>query len=135
YRLMQQAAADCGDLKDQLIEILASSFDYLQKNRELMRIAFATSFAAPGELPDGLDCSVKCERNFEFIHSLMKKGLADGLLDRRFDSRELAYGFYGQLNDDLVSQLLMPDCRLNRQTAGRIVELFLAGAAAKKRRN
>jgi AcrR family transcriptional regulator len=133
YRLMQAAADDSGNLKSQLIEILTSSFDFLQKNRELMRIAFATAFAAPGELPNGLDCSKKCERNFEFIHSLMKKGLAAGLLDRRFDSRELAYGFYGQLNAYLVSQLLMPDCRLNRQTAGRIVELFLAGAAAKKR--
>jgi hypothetical protein len=27
----------------------------------------------------------------------------------------------------------MPDCALDRKTAGRIVELFFAGAAAKKR--
>ena len=85
-------------------------------------------------MPDGLRYSEKCERNFEFLHSLMKKGLTAGVLDRRFDSRELAYGFWGQLNAYLVSQLLMPNCRLNRQTAGRIVELFLAGAAAKKRK-
>ena len=113
---------------------MTASFDYLQKNRELMRIAFATAFAAPGEMPDGLRYSEKCERNFEFVHSVMKKALAEGVLDKRFDSRELAYGFYGQLNAYLVSQLLMPDCRLNRDTARRIVELFLAGAAAKKRK-
>jgi AcrR family transcriptional regulator len=133
YRLMQAAVKRSTELKSQLIAILTTLFEYLLKNRELMRIAFATAFAAPGEVPEGLRCSEKCERNFELVHSLMKKGLSDGVLDKRFDSRELAYGFYGQLNAYQVSQLLMPDCRLNRQTAGRIVELFLAGAAAKKR--
>jgi AcrR family transcriptional regulator len=130
--LMQAAVARGKDLKAQLVEMLTASFDYLQKNRELMRIAFATAFAAPGEMPDGLRYSEKCERNFEFVHSVIKKALADGALDKRFDSRELAFGFYGQLNAYLVSQLLMPDCRLNRDTARRIVELFLAGAAARK---
>jgi AcrR family transcriptional regulator len=133
HRLLQAAVASAPDLKSQLVEILTALFDYQQKNRELMRIAFATAFAAPGEVPEGLRCSEKCERNFEFIHSLMKKAVAAGILDRQFDSRELAYGFYGQVNSYLVSQLLMPDCRLNRQTAVRIVKLFLAGAAAKKR--
>lgn len=133
HRLLQAAVASAPDLKSQLVEILTALFDYQQKNRELMRIAFATAFAAPGEVPEGLRCSEKCERNFEFIHSLMKKAVAAGVLDRQFDSRELAYGFYGQINSYLVSQLLMPDCCLNRQTAVRIVKLFLAGAGAKKR--
>jgi AcrR family transcriptional regulator len=134
-RLMQAAVARGKDLKAQLIEILTASFDYLQENRELMRIAFATAFAAPGEMPDGLRYSDKCERNFEFVHSVIKDALDAGALDKRFDSRELAFGFYGQLNAYLVSQLLMPDCRLDRDTARRIVELFLAGAASKKRGN
>ena len=133
FRLMQAACKGSADLKAQLVEILTALFDYLQKNRELMRIAFSTAFSAPGEVPEGLRYSEKCERNFEFIHSLMKKGQASGELDRRFDSKELAFGFYGQLNSYLVSQLIMPDCALDRKTAGRIVELFLAGAGAKKR--
>ena len=129
-RLMQAAVARGKDLKARLVEILTASFDYLEKNRELMRIAFATAFAAPGEMPEGLRYSEKCERNFEFVHSLMKQALAAGALDKRFDSREIAYGFYGQLNAYLVSQLLIPDCHLNRAMAKRIVGLFLAGAAA-----
>lgn len=133
YRLLQAASKKSDDLKTQLIEILTTLFDYQQKNRELMRIAFSTAFAAPGEVPEGLRYSEKCERNFEWIHSLIKKALAAGVLDKRFESRELAFGFYGQMNSYLVSQLIMPDCHLDRQTAGRIVELFLAGAAAKKR--
>jgi AcrR family transcriptional regulator len=131
YRLMEAAAARTGDLKGQLVEVLAALFNFMRKNRELMRIAFSTAFAAPGELPEGLLYSQKCERNFEFIHSLMKKALAAGVLDKRFNSRELAFGFYGQLNAYLASHLLMHDCHLNRQTAGRIVELFLTGASAK----
>jgi AcrR family transcriptional regulator len=133
YRLMQAACKVSADLKTQLVEILTASFDYLQQNRELMRIAFSTAFSAPGEVPEGLRYSDKCQRNFEFIHSLMKKGQSVGVLDKRFKSEELAFGFYGQLNSYLVSQLLMPDCALDRKTAGRIVELFLAGAAGKKR--
>jgi len=135
YRLMQAAAAHGGDLKSQLAGILTAIFDHLRGNRELMRIAFATAFAAPGELPEKLRYFDRCERNFEFIHSLMKKALADGTLDKRFDSRELAYGFYGQMNVYIMSHLLMPGYRLNRQTAERIVELFLAGAAAKGKKN
>lgn len=135
YRLMQAACKGTSELKTQLIEILTSLFDYLQQNRELMRIAFSSAFAAPGELPDGLRCGDKCERNFEFIHSLMKKGQADGTLDRSFNSRELAFGFYGQVNSYLVSQLILPECALDRNTAGRIVQLFLSGAASKKRGN
>ncbi|HLP77953.1 MAG TPA: TetR/AcrR family transcriptional regulator [Candidatus Paceibacterota bacterium] len=134
YQLMQAACKGASDLRTQLSKILTAMFDHLQKNRELLRISFSTAFAAPGELPPGLRYTEKCERNFEFIHSLMKKGQADGVLDRRFDSEELAFGFYSHLNGYLASQLVVPNCALDRKRAGNIVELFFAGAAAKKRR-
>src|SRR5882672_6622180 len=78
YRLMQAAVGGAGDLKSQLVEILTATFDFLQKNRELMRIAFATAFAAPGEVPEGLRCSEKCERNFELVHGLFQQALKAG---------------------------------------------------------
>lgn len=134
YQLMRQAAARARGLRNQLVEILAVLFNYFRENRELTRIAFATAFAAPGELPAGLRYLDRCERNFEFIHSLMKQALAEGALDRRFDSLELAFGFYGQMSIYIMAHLLMPKCRLDRRAAGRIVDLFLAGAAAKKKR-
>jgi len=132
YRLMQAAAARGATAAEKLIEILTVLFDFLRDNRDLMRIAFATAFAAPGEVPSEVRYLDKCSRNFEFIHLLIKRGQASGELDRRFDSKELAFGIYGQLNIYIMAHLLMPDCRLNRQTAERIVELFLAGAAARK---
>lgn len=135
YRLMREAAARPRDVRGQLVEILNVLFEYFTKNRELMRISLATAFAAPGEMPDGLKYADRCERNFEFIHSLMKQALARGELDHHFDSRELAFGFYGQANAYLMAHLLMPVSNLTRQKAERIVDLFLAGAAPKRKRN
>lgn len=132
WNLMWSAAERGRTLADKLVEILTALFEFLQNNRDLMRIAFATAFAAPGELPAEIHYLDKCARNFEFIHDLIRGGQAAGELDRRFDSKELAFGIYGQLNIYAMAHLLMPDCKLNRQTAQRIVELFLVGAAAKR---
>src|SRR5438874_12858976 len=116
-----QAAAERGrSLADKLVEILAALFDFLQNNRELMRIAFATAFAAPGELPAEVRYLDKCARNFELIHDLIKRGQATAELDRRFDRKELVFGIYGQVIVYAMAHLLMPDCKLNRQTAERL---------------
>jgi AcrR family transcriptional regulator len=131
-RLMQVAAERGRTVAEKLVGILTALFEFLQENRDLMRIAFATAFAAPGEVPAEVRYLEKCGRNFEFIHALIKRGQASDELDRRFDSKELAFGIYGQLNMYVMAHLLMPDCKLNRQTAERIVELFLAGAAPGK---
>ena len=131
---VQQAAARKTDIRGQLIEILAALFDYFHKNRDLTRIAFATAFAAPGEVPPGLRYLDRCQRNLEFMRSLIKRAQANGELSRRFNCRDLAYGFYGQAHLCITAHLLMPDFRLNRRAAERIVDLFLTGAGAKKRR-
>jgi len=134
FQVVQQATARGRGLRGQLVEVLAALFDYFHRNRDLTRIAVATAFAAPGEVPPNLCYPDKCQRNFEVVHTLFKQALARGELDRRFDSLELAYGFYGQGNFYIMSHLMMPDYRLDRRAAGRIVDLFLAGAAAKKKK-
>ncbi|TAL02356.1 MAG: TetR/AcrR family transcriptional regulator [Verrucomicrobia bacterium] len=131
YRLMREAAGRSKNLRGQLVEILHVLFEYFASNRELMRISLATAFASPGEVPASLKYADRCQRNFEFVHSLIKRGLKNGELDRRFESRELAFGFYGQANAYLMTHLLMPASNLNRQTAERVVDLFLVGAAPK----
>src|SRR5258708_7577072 len=132
YRLMQSSAVRASDLKSRLVKVLTVLFDFLQENRELMRLTLATAFAAPGEVPDGVNRMEKGERNFEFIHSLIKEGQAEGALDAAFDSRELAFGPYGMMHIQAMANLLKPKYRPNRRTAERIVKLFLEGAAAKK---
>jgi AcrR family transcriptional regulator len=133
FRVVQAAAARAPDFPGQLREVLVALFDYFKKNRNLTRIAFATAYAAPGELPPGLNHLGKCRRSLEFIHSLIQRARAAGELDDRFDSRDLAYGFYGQTNFYITAHLLMPHYQLNRRAAERVVELFLAGAGSKKR--
>ncbi len=134
YDVVRQAAARGKDLHSQLVEVLTALFDYFHQNRDLTRIAFATAFAAPGEVPPALCYLDKCQRNFDVVHSLVKQALAQGELDRRFESRELAYGFYGQAHFYIVSHLMMPGYRLDRRAAERIVDLFLTGAGSKKRK-
>ena len=131
YRLMQEAVKRGTTLKEQLIEILSAIFDHARGHRALTRMTFATAFAAPDEVPQEVDCGHKCERNFEFMHDLIKRGLRRGALDRRFASDELAFGIHGLMHMYLMAYVLMPEYQLDRATAVRIVELFLAGAAAK----
>jgi AcrR family transcriptional regulator len=139
YRLMREAAAGAPDLQSQLTAMLAALFEYFRKNRELMRISFATLFAAPGEVPEGLRYADKCERNFEFMRSLMEEAVQRGEVNGDFDSMELTLGFYGQTHMYLMGHLIMPDWRPDHRTAAQISHLFLAGAAApgkrKTRRN
>ena len=131
FLLMQESAKKGTALQEKLVEILTALFNFLGENRELVRLAFASAFASTGELPPQMNCCEKAKRNFEFVHSLIKKELKAGGLNRRFGSEELAYGFWGLMNIYVMAHLIMPDCRLNRKTAEGVVELFLAGAAKK----
>jgi AcrR family transcriptional regulator len=131
YRILREAAETSIGIHAQLENMLAALFEYFRQNRELMRISFATMFAAPGEVPEDLSCAEKCARNFEYVHSLIKRAQKNGELDKSFKSRELAFGFYGLANFHLVSHLVAPDCEPDRLTAKKTVELFLAGAAPK----
>jgi AcrR family transcriptional regulator len=131
YRLLQAAAENHSGISAQLEAALIALFAYFRENRDLMRISFATMFAAPGEVPEDSACAEKCERNFEFVHALIKAAQKKGELNAQFDSQEIAFGFYGLVNFYLVGHLVCADCQPDQLTAKRIVELFLAGAGPK----
>lgn len=131
YRVIEEAVAGKTTFRNQAEALLAALFGYFRENRELMRLAFATMLAAPGEVPEKFSCADKCERNFEFVHALIKKAQQRGELNAKYDSQELAFGFYGLANFYLVAHLVCPDCEPDQLTAKKIVELFLSGAAAK----
>jgi AcrR family transcriptional regulator len=131
YQVLQGAVVEGEPLATQLEKILMALFDCFHEHRELMRIAFSTMFAAPGELPDNLKYIDRCERNFGFVHDLFKRAQKNGELDASFDSEEMAYSFYGMANFYLKGHLVVPDWHLDRAMAQRIVKLFLAGAGPK----
>jgi AcrR family transcriptional regulator len=129
YRLMQTAAESGRTVAAKLEQIVAAVFEFSLRNRELMRLAFATAFAASGEAPGRGRCTQKGRRNYNFIRSLIEQGQVSGELDGRFGVDDLAMGIYGQLNSYVMVRLLVPDCPLDRRTAREIVRLFLQGAA------
>jgi AcrR family transcriptional regulator len=131
-RLMQEAAARAESLPEKLVEILAALFEFLQNNRELMRIAFMTLFASAGEIPSEIRYLDKCARNYEFMKSLIKQGQAEGALTKRYQTEELTMAIFGMLNIYVMGEVLRPNRKLNRRTAGRIVALFLEGASVPK---
>jgi AcrR family transcriptional regulator len=127
--LMREAAARGTTLAQKLEEIVAAIFEFSLRNRELMRLAFATAFATGGEAPGHMRCREKGKRNFEFLRSLIEQGQQSGELAAEYDPDELTMGIYGQLNTYVMIRLLAPDCPLDRQTARQIVRLFFNGAA------
>jgi AcrR family transcriptional regulator len=128
FQLMQQAASRTKALPARLTEVLAALFEFINGHRELMRIAFATAFAAPGEIPPGIDYLAKGERNFEFMHSLVRSGVADGILKRDLSTRELTSGIYGMMTIKVMEHLVNPRGRLTRRDAVNMVTLYLRGA-------
>ena len=134
-RLMQEAATRGETLSQKLEEVVAAIFDFSLRHRELMRLAFATAFAASGEAPGQTRCREKGRRNFEFLRSLIEQGQRSGELSRDFTADELTMGIYGHLNNYVMIRLLVPDCPLNRQTAQRVVRLFFAGAGRAHKAN
>jgi AcrR family transcriptional regulator len=128
YRLMQEAVHGKTTLREQLIEIMSASFEFLRWNRSLMRIAFATAFASPGELPPKVEYLDKAQRNYQFFHSLIQEAVKRGELGGQFATEELTMGFLGILNIYVMGFLVNPTTKLDRHVAERIVELFLKGA-------
>ena len=133
YRIIQAAAARGRSVAEKLEEIVADIFEYSLRNRELMRLTFATAFAAAGDAPGQTRCREKGRRNYEFIRSLVESGQGSGELTRDFTAEELAMGIYGQINSYVMVRLLVPECPLNHQTAQRIVRLFIQGASNRSR--
>jgi AcrR family transcriptional regulator len=129
FQLMERAAERGETLAQKFEEIAAAIFDFSVRNRDLMRLAFATAFDASGEGPGQTKCREKGQRTFEFFRGLIQAGQQTRELDPRFSVEELAMGIYGQLNSHVMMVLLVPECPLNRQTAKQIVRLFLEGAA------
>src|SRR5216117_1618190 len=130
-RLMREAAGRAGSLRKQLIEVLAI-FDFIDGHRELMRLAFATPFAARGEVPSEINYLKKAGRNFEFFHGLIRRGRGRGELSSRFTSLELARGLYGMMTIRVMAFLVLPERPPTRRDAESVVRLFLTGAASPK---
>lgn len=134
FRVLTEAAEKGESLSEKLTGVLLALFDFVQSHRSAVRLAFATTFAAPGELPPGLSYKEKCQRNFDFFRELMEAGQETGEISAEFESRDLAMAFYGLMNMYVMGQLFQPEMVYTGETAERVVDLFFQGAGAKGRK-
>ena len=134
FDLMQSAVAVHETLSEKLSAMLVALFAFIKENRELVRLAFASAFAAPEENPPDPKYREKCQRNFEFIEDLMTQAQKAGELDQAFEARELAIAWYGLMNIYVVGQLFQPEISYSEKTARSVVELFLNGAGARRKK-
>jgi AcrR family transcriptional regulator len=129
FRLMQEAAGRGKTFPEQLTDILTAMFDFLGKNKDLMRLTWATAFAAPGEVPQQASSMKKGMRNFTFLQDFIEKEVAAGRMNNAFDSKELTMALYGMVNMYVIGALLgTMVLKRNRQTAEKIVKLYFEGA-------
>lgn len=134
FRVLSAAAAGHKRLEEKLRAVLNALFAFIKTHRELVRLAFASAFAAPGELPPGLDYKENCRRNFEFFHEMMREGQESGELSREFEAREIALHWYGLMNIYVMGQLFQPELCYDERVARSTVDLFFRGAGAPRRK-
>ncbi|MCD6338549.1 MAG: TetR/AcrR family transcriptional regulator [Verrucomicrobia bacterium] len=135
YERMQAAAARHREFPAQLVETVVALFKTVREKRDLMRLAFASAFAAPKEIPPEARTVtlVKGKRNLAFVESLIRQAQARQALTPAFNSTELAYALYSALTFEVMRFLLEPQKPLNRRRAERLVALFLQGALPRNR--
>ncbi len=130
FRLMQSAVAEGDSTEEKLVAAATALFDFAQTNPDLMRLVFATTFAAPEEVPSESINGRKRKRNFEFMEDLMRSGQNEGGITRDLDVATLALGIFGTISHHIRSYLLAGLGELDRDQARKIVSLFLNGARA-----
>ena len=132
FRLMQAGVEKRTRCEERLIEVAAAVFAFARNHQSLIRLVFATVFAAPEEIPpDSID-STKRQRNFEFVLKIVRDGQRAGELDSRYDPVELTHGIFGAISHQTRTHLLEAQGPLDRRRAKRVVTLFLDGARKRK---
>jgi AcrR family transcriptional regulator len=127
-RMQDRVAKAGGGVKEKLIAVTTAMFEFAEKRPQLLRLVFATNFAAPEEIPAECVDKEKRRRNFDFVKGIVEEGVKSRELDGTFDAVELSHGLYGAITHHCRLHLLCGEGKLNAKVAGRLVELFLCGA-------
>lgn len=129
FAIVVAATGKSERLDEQLVNILAGLFDFLRDRKDLTRLAFATAFAAPKEVPRALQQDERRKRYFQFMQKLVTAGLKRGELNPAISVYGLTCGIYGALYFHLMASVLFPGTKPSRKTATEIVALYLHGAS------
>ena len=129
HALMSDAAESEGPARRRLERLLASVFAFTRAERDLVRIAFVTPYAAAEELPDNIACTSKHVRNVELLHTIMEQGQRSGEL-APYSPRVLVSAVYGQMMNSIMGYLVGVQEPPDDALAEEVVRLFMDGAAA-----
>jgi AcrR family transcriptional regulator len=126
-RLLQESARQGESLEAQLTALIHAQFEFARRNRDLMRIGFATMFAAPREVPNPAHCLARAQRNFNYVVQLLREAQQRGEIPAAHDTMEISLAIYGMMGFHVLAHLANPDHALTRERAEFISRLFLSG--------
>lgn len=126
--MQDRVAKAGGGVKEKLIAVTTAMFEFAGKHPQLLRLVFATNFAAPEEIPAECVDKEKRRRNFDFVKGIVEEGVKSRELDGSFAAVELAHGLYGAITHHCRLHLLCGEGKLNAKVAARLVDLYLRGA-------
>lgn len=132
FRLMQEWTYRKTSCEAQLAGVASALFTFAEDHKSLLRLLFATIFAAPEEIPPKCIDAGKRRRNFDFVFRIVVEGQKKGELDSRFDPSDLAHGILGAISHRARMHLIEPHGRLDYRCAQRVTTLFLEGARNRK---
>jgi AcrR family transcriptional regulator len=130
-RMQDRVAKAQGGAKAKLGAVTIGMFEFAEKHPQLLRLVFATNFAAPEEIPAECVDKEKRRRNFDFVRGIVEVGVKAKELDGSFTAVELAHGLYGAITHHTRLHLLCGEGQLNARVANRLVDLYLHGAKAR----
>lgn len=135
FALMRNAAERGREVGSRLVEVTFALFEFALRQQDLMRLVFATAFAASEEIPADAINPARRRRNFDFMKDLLAAGQRTGEIDPGVDPVELTHAIYGAISHCLRMHLFTPSGRLDRARAERMVDLFLNGARSRAAMN
>src|SRR5690349_24904650 len=130
-RMQDRAAKAEGGVKSKLTAVTMAMFEFAEKRPQLLRLVFATNFAAPEEIPAECVDKEKRRRNFDFVKGIVEEGVKARELDGGFSAAEFTHGLYGAIAHHTRMHLLCGEGKLNARVAARLVDLYLRGATAR----
>jgi AcrR family transcriptional regulator len=131
-RLAKAAADGEQTAEGKLVAVATALFGFAENNKDLMRLVFSAVFAAPEEIPSGCACPTQRRCHHDFILQIVRAAQKSGEIDARYDAHDLTHGFFGAVSHHVRTHLLMPEGKLDRRRAQKLVAIFLNGARKKK---
>jgi AcrR family transcriptional regulator len=128
YRLMRSAVDAAENMEGKLVAAADALFQFTLANQDLTRLMFATVFANSEEIPPEVLNNSKRRRNQEVVEEVLREGQRTGQILARYELRDFTHAIFGAVSHRIRTFLLTGEGELTRETAEKIVRLFLEGA-------